>query len=1330
MARTTKQRPPAPQAENVSVKKPPEVIRSEGITGTLAMILPMFGTMGMMAVMALSSNRSPRMLLMSGAFMVAMLGVAGLNIYRNRKQHRESVEGSRREYLAYLANVRKNARLVEGQQRDFTQWFLPHPADLVLIAAEGTRVGEREPSDDEFLMCRLGSADQPFSMTLMPEEESQLAEADPVAESARARLMKAYDTLDDLPLGLDMQSAAKLQIIGSADSARGLARAITLHYATFNDPENLQIAVLTTDDGRADWDWVKWLGHTESTRQSDGLGPVRMVVTDPLELIDLLPDDLAERPRFMSGEGGTELPHILIINDGVPVPPDHPFMTPDGVLGISVIELPTSWDVLLDSSTIRLDITGPILRVQQVGYEEVTGRADSMSTLEAAAVARRLARPISRAADVETDDGASAGEPSSEITDLLGLGHVRELDVATAWRPRLNRDKLRVPIGLTSDRKPVYLDIKESAQQGMGPHGLIIGATGSGKSEVLRTLVLALALTHSSEDLNFVLVDFKGGATFAGMAELPHVSAIITNLGDDLTLVDRMEDALRGEMARRQELLSSAGNYKNVQDYEKARRDGRHSGVPLPTLMIVVDEFSELLSEKPDFADMFVAIGRLGRSLSIHLLLSSQRLEESRMRGLDSHLSYRIGLRTFSAAESRTVLGVGDAYELPPIPGVGYLKADQSSMTRFRAAYVSGPPPRQRLSQAGSVDVDEGPQIEIYDFTSARVEVEEPEVDILEDVEETEDLHDDDSVETTFDIAVARLEGQGPLAHKVWLDPLDVPTTLNALMPDLVAHSNLGLVSPGWRNRGGFTIPIGEVDLPFEQRRDTYFISLSGAAGHGAVVGGPQSGKSTVMRTMLVSLALTNTPREAHFYVMDFGGGGFGTLRDMAHMAGIASRNEPDRVRRMFAEIVSIVDDRERFFSANGIDSMETYRRRREAGEIDDGYGDIFLFIDGWATLRSDFSDIEEQIEKLLPRGLNYGVHIIVSALRWTNIRPAIKDMLGARVEMRLGDPLDSEIDRKVAKLVPTNRPGRGLTMNKHHMLVALPRIDGERDPNTVSAGQLDLVAMINEAWRGAPAPKMRELPEHVSIDALRASVGPGDRRVLLGLNESRLEPFGIDFSVDDHFYFFGGQQSGKTATMRLIASEIARVYQPHEAQMYVVDFRRTLLGDLPEGHLSDYFTTEAQASDVLGRLAKYLETRRPGPDVTPRQLRERSWWQGAEVFILVDDYDLVTVGGTNPLDPLIPLLPQARDLGLHVILARRTGGASRSLYERTVQTFAELSVPGMLLPGPSSEGRLIGGLAPRDGNPGRAQFVSRDIPREALQIAWQPSTLDSDEQN
>jgi S-DNA-T family DNA segregation ATPase FtsK/SpoIIIE len=264
------------------------------------------------------------------------------------------------------------------------------------------------------------------------------------------------------------------------------------------------------------------------------------------------------------------------------------------------------------------------------------------------------------------------------------------VDPAETWQTRPLRERLRVPIGVGTGGNAVLLDLKESAHGGMGPHGLVVGATGSGKSEMLRTLLTSLVIGHPPDQLALMLVDFKGGATFAPMAGLPHIAGMVTNIEDDISLVDRMHDALFGEMRRRQEVLKAAGNLPNVTAYHDLRETGQPLE-PLPHLLVVIDEFSELLTAKPDFAELFVAIGRIGRSIGVHLLLATQRLEMGKIRGLESHLSYRISLRTFSEGESREAIGVADAYHLPPEPGSGYLKVDTTVFEKFKAALVSAP---------------------------------------------------------------------------------------------------------------------------------------------------------------------------------------------------------------------------------------------------------------------------------------------------------------------------------------------------------------------------------------------------------------------------------------------------------------------------------------------------------------------------------------------------------------------------------------------------------------------------------------------------------------
>ena len=1303
--------PPLPSGR-VVMQAPPELVPSDGVSGLIASLVPMLGSVGSIVFVAMASP-GPRGMIAGGMFLVASLGFVVVNGWRQRSQHQAAVLGSRREYLAYLADLRTTVRQAASQQRRHGLWNNPDPTALASFAEDGERVWERSPGQGDYLHARIGVASQPLCLALEAAETPPLAQLDPVAASAAHRFLVTHEMQPEIPVSIDIASYSRIEVTGPENRARGLARALVSQLAAFHSPEHLQIAVVASPGALAEWEWAKWLPHTHSTREKDSVGPARMIGSDLEDLEPMLPADIHERSRF-SPNGQAVSPHLLVVLDGGRVAPGSVVAPPEGVMGVTVLELPEFWDDLADPLRLRLAVgtasarTGGASPVEIVHLREDlrVAIADTASIPDAEAMARRLTPMFVGSGESPSESTAV----SAELVDLLGIGDIRDLDLDVTWRPRLQRDRLRVPIGLTDQGQPIALDIKESAHQGMGPHGLVIGATGSGKSEVLRTLVLALALTHSPEDLNFVLVDFKGGATFAGMADMPHVSAIITNLGEELTLVDRMQDALQGEMTRRQELLRSAGNFSNVTDYEKARLGGRTDLAPLPALLIVADEFSELLAARPDFVDLFVAIGRLGRSLQMHLLLSSQRLEEGRLRGLESHLSYRIGLRTFSAAESRTVLGVPDAYNLPPIPGIGYLKPDTTTMIQFRASYVSGPP-KARSGRSRSLERSGAGGLE--PFTAAPV--------VRRSVEEIVPVAVAAQAEeerATFDIAVRAMAGRGPAAHQVWLPPLITPQTFDELMPDLVVDPALGLVSPSWRAAGDLVVPLGIVDRPLEQRREDLVVSLGGAAGHMAVVGGPRTGKSTVARSVVTALSLTHTPLEVQFYVLDFGGGTFSPLAALAHVAGVASRSEPDVVRRIIAEVRGIVDRRENYFRAHGIDSIETYRQRRREGRVDDGYGDIFLVVDGWSTIRAEFDELEPQIQALAGRGLTFGLHLLATATRWMDYRSQVKDVFGTRIELRMGDPMDSDVDRKVAVNVPKDRPGRGIVASKHHILSALPRIDSDPNAATLGAGVEHLVNTVNASWTGPSGPKLRLLPDEISLDDVRAQAPAGTRTIWLGVDEANLAPVGIDPMEEPHLYAFGDGGSGKSGLLRGYAREVMRQFTPAQAQFFAVDYRRSLLGEIPEEYLAGYLTTHDQAGGQLGDLATYLRGRLPGPDVTADQLRSRSWWSGAEVFVLVDDYDLVATSMGNPLAALAPLVAQAGDVGLHLVVARRSGGASRVLYEPVLQALRDTAAPGILLSGSSEEGQLIGTARPIPSVPGRAQLVTRERGREVIQVA------------
>ena len=1335
---------PEQPSGSLALQMPPEKAEPASMGNVLMMVVPMLGSTGVMIFMAMQNNGGGRSMLMGGGMLVAMLGMVGFNMYRQFSQYRTRVKTQRREYLSYLAETRESIRKVAKKQRAYYNWVYPDPDALVTLAANGSRLWSREGNTYDVLTFRYGSGTQPLGLTFERPPIDPMTEMDVVCLSAMERFIAVHDHTDNVGKFLYLGDFSHIEVVGEGESAYDEMRAIMMHLACFIEPSKLKIAVLCSADRLGDWEWVKWMPQARSANVRDAIGPARMISTDPRELVEMIGPDIAMRGAYRPGEEMPEWPHLLLVCDGTEFPASSPFGSIAGVRGVTIMSRAREWTPMKSHTALRLVIHpspnrkgADVVDVVTMDSVPESAFADRLSAVQAEAVARRMT-PFATQEKLEESDtpvGRSDESRQKDLMELVGIGDIRDFDPEKQWVRREGRARLAAPFAVTPEGRPVVLDIKESAQQGMGPHGLLIGATGSGKSEVLRTLVLALALTHSPEQLNLVLVDFKGGATFAGMADLPHVSAMISNLESELSLVDRMQDALQGEMVRRQEMLRQAGNYANVSDYEADRLAGKHEYPPLPALFIVLAEVTEMLMAKPEFGEVFIMIGRLGRSLSVHLLLASQKMDLGKARGLESHLSYRIALKTFTESDSREVLGIPDAAKLPPLPGSGFLKAGGDGLVRFRASYVAAPPPARTLASIAEASTAGAPSapIEILPFTVAPVITREA-LSEEEDVDQNQEivLAGDEvwADMSEMDIAVAKMKGKGYPAHQVWLPPLEVPDTFATLMPDLAPDPELGFISRAWRESGVLRVPLGTVDLPLEQRRETLVLDLSGAGGNFALVGGPQTGKSTALRTIVQALSLTYTPQEVQFYVMDFGGGTFAGFAGAPHVAGVATRDTEEVRTRMLAEIAAIMDDRERYFRAHGIDSMDTYRRGRLAGTYDDGYGDVFLVIDGWGALRSEFDGLDREVTTMMSRGLSLGVHLVISAARWMDIRAEAQDIFGSRLELHTANPKESIVNREGAARIPKGRPGRGIDMVGHEMMIGLPRADAEQDPSTVSQGVAYTVNKIRECLVAGEGPKLRLLPQRITLAEILSQLpdqqilprGGGD--MVLGVEESRLGPLLFNTRAESHLYLFGDGKTGKTSFLRSIISEVTRLYSPNEAKILAIDMRRSLLGAIPDEYSLRYLTNHAEAMKQLRELAKFLRTRLPGSDVTAEQIRERTWWSGPEVWILVDDYDLVATSSGNPLMELIDLLPQAGDIGLHVIITRRMGGASRAAYEKVLQMMNDLAVTGILLSGNPSEGAIINGVKPKRAIAGRAQVVHRELGVVAAQLTWTPPAI------
>ena len=1300
----------------VHLEPPREVPRT--IPGNILMkLLPgvmIFMSIGMMAFMFVISKNNPSTLLMGGMMMMGTVGMmAGSGGRGNKKGE---MNEDRKDYMRYLGQMRERAREATNEQRAEREWAHPDPQTLWSIATS-RRMWERRSADSDFMHLRVGRGSQRLDTRLVPPQTGPVEELEPIATLALRRFVRAHSIVPDLPVSIALRSFAAVGLQGDKEQVRGLARAMIGQMATFHTPDDLLIAIVTTGRAKQQWEWAKWLPHVQSPTLVDGIGQLRLMSGSLAQVEQYLDEELRDRQRFTRNAPPlADQPHIVIVIDDGEVTREENIILEEGLIGVTLLDLSDSLGSLTSRRGLRLMVDSGRLGARSASGVEWFGAPDIMSVVEAEALSRRLSPYRMGAIQESMDEDPLSANP--DLLDLLGVqGDPMTFEVQQAWRPRPVRDRYRVPFGLGENGQMVELDIKEAAMEGMGPHGLCVGATGSGKSEFLRTLVLAMLATHSSASLNMILVDFKGGATFLGFDAAPHVAATITNLAGDLTLVDRMKDAIAGECARRQELLAKA-NAKNVWDYEKMRENGADLD-PLPALFIVIDEFSEMLTAKPDFIDIFLQIGRVGRSLQMHMLLASQRLEEGKLRGLDTYLSYRIGLKTFSAAESRAAIGVPDAFELPPIPGSGYLAMQGEPMTRFKATYVSGPYRPSGMQVAGPsapITSDRRPKLFVPDFVEIPKEPEKPKA-----VQEARPKEEDKNEPTYLEIIVKRLQGQGPPAHEVWLPPLAEPPSIDQFLPPLAPTDDRGLSAQGFFGNGRLQVPLGMVDKPFEQRRDLLWADFSGAAGHGAVVGGPQSGKSMLLRTLVMSMSVTHTPAEVQFYCLDLGGGTMSTLNGLPHVGGVAGRLDPDRARRMVAEMTTLIAEREMRFRDNGIDSMTDFRNRKRRGELqDDLHGDAFLIVDGWLNFRQEFEELEQQVVALAAQGLAFGVHVIVGANRWAEIRPALKDLLGTRFELRLGDPTESDVDRRVAVNVPAGRPGRGITREKLHFLTGLPRIDASSDPESVAGGVQDATNKIRGAWRGRVAPQVRLLPDLLAYEQMQVPAQlPKKDMVPIGVNEDELATVYLDFDSEPHFVAFADGESGKTNMLRCIVRGIVNHYTPKEAVILLVDYRRTMLGFINTDHLLSYAVSGNQLQGMIKDVQNSMTGRLPGPDVTQEQLRNRSWWKGPELFVIVDDYDLVATQAGNPLQPLSDFLPQAKDVGLHMIVARRTGGASRSTYDPVIGKLKEISSPGYIGSGSKDEGVLWGTVKPSVQPPGRGTIITRKLGQQRMQVAW-----------
>ncbi|MGH2735673.1 MAG: type VII secretion protein EccCa, partial [Actinomycetota bacterium] len=921
----------------------PPTVPQESQGSILQIFLPMVGSATMVGFAILYNNRAFLYIAIGIAVLMLTVGIA------MRVQTKRSVKKRRRKnaqrYRAYLADMQSRLEERTRRQHEYLLRLYPGIDGVWSVVNERRVVWERRPWDPDFMVLRLGLGTLPLAAPVSLEiTEDPLVEYEHDLLEEANLVFERFKSLSHAPVTIDARQLGPLAVVGGPEAVRGWTRSVLVAAATHHAPDDLRMVAYFPQHTMDEWGWLKWVPHARGSIEplDDAHQSVALAVdTADFEVLlsQLITGRIEHVDRLKSERRGDEVRFqqvIVVVDD----------LDPSGVTGLEVYEemLRRSAEIgvlpiVLVSDSERVPTTvGARVQLEEGGWlgfveagpegrRESEVRADSAGVDVCEAIARALAPLRLKVRDSRTRQVDSEG-----LLDLLHLGTPHAI-ASERWRKR-TPELLRTPIGIGEDGSQVVLDLKESAEEGMGPHGLIVGATGSGKSELLRTLVTGLAVGHSPDDLAMVLVDFKGGATFGELSRLPHTAGMITNIERDLTLVDRMHEALFGELERRQRVLQEAGNFDRVRDYQEHRRQLRSEQElpPLPSLLVIIDEFGELLAHKPDFIDLFVSMGRTGRSLGVHLLLSTQRLETGRIRGLESHLRYRICLRTFSPEESQEVLGARDAFELPPLPGLGYLSVD-GRLRQFKAALSTRPfreyrdletqRPVPGVVRSFSLTRDTGEIAVVGHATEPDAEAGKPAPSELR---------------TEMQVCVDRLEELVAFeqrARQVWLAPLPAAMTLDEIV-DPEKREDRAPGALGWLEAA-----VGLEDRPREQMQLPMTIGFGGREGHCAIVGAPRSGKSTLLQTLAASLALTHDPHDVQLYALDFGGGALHSIAELPHVGAVYSRSERAEVARLVREMRSIVDNRTELFRKHHIASMSEFHAGRHAGALADDYGEV-----------------------------------------------------------------------------------------------------------------------------------------------------------------------------------------------------------------------------------------------------------------------------------------------------------------------------------------------------------------------------------------------------
>ncbi|MEW1552035.1 FtsK/SpoIIIE domain-containing protein [Streptomyces tsukubensis] len=1034
----------------------------------------------------------------------------------SKRRGKESYEDQLKDYEERRARLDRDVAAAVTAEERARRAACPDPAAVTLIATgPRQRLWERRWRDPDFLLLRLGVADRPAHLELEDPDEAE----------HRRRIVR---TTHAVPVAVPLRTAGVAGVAGGA-AATPLVRWLIGQAAALHSPSDLRICVLSGNRDRlgdADrWSWLHWLPH--SVPLGDGLLGTAGTSAESTgrriaELAALVAARQEAGDRAPRGGAAGE-PDVLVVLDGArrlrSLPGVIPLLREGPAFGVYFLCVDEEAR-LLPEECQAVAVAGAgggpgRLRVEQAGADPVD---DVLMDAPGPGWINGIARSLAPVRDVGDDTEESLLPVAARLLDVLGLEPPTGDAIAAGWTAGGGRST-RAVIGEGVDG-PFAVDLAAD-----GPHALIAGTTGAGKSELLQSLVASLAVANRPDELNFVLVDYKGGSAFAECEDLPHTVGMVTDL--DTHLVERALVSLGAELKRRERILAAAAA-KDVDDYLENRTRTPGLG-PMPRLVLVIDEFASMVRELPDFVTGLVGIAQRGRSLGIHLVLATQRPSGAVTSDIRANTNLRIALRTTDTGESRDIIDASEAGRISPrTPGRAYARLGHAALLPFQTGRIGG----RRTRPSAAADEPGPPRVtelawELLGEPPAPAAAGER-TTVVQSVTDLAVL-----VEAVRE-AAARLDL--PEARRPWLPPLPELLTLDELP---------GPGSPDARDGSLAPVPYGLVDLPDEQDRRPLLLDL-GTLGHLHLIGSPRGGRSQLLRTLAAALARAHSSADVHLYGLDCGNGALAALAGLPHCGAVVDRSQPERVARLLTRLAEETARRRTLLGRAGTADLTELRRSLPEAERPPH---ILLLIDRFETFERDFGTYDQgavldTLLALLREGASAGIHLVI-----TGDRVLTQSRFAATTEDKLVLRLNERNDYAMAGLSPrtvpaTMPPGRAIDVrtgrSTHLALIA---------PDPAGAAQAEALAALGERVRDrdtAVPPARRPfrvdlLPSELSFDDAwsRRPAEASPLWAMAGVGGDELAAIGTDLSRVPSFLIAGPARSGRSTLLLTMARSL-----------------------------------------------------------------------------------------------------------------------------------------------------------------------------------------------